>query len=110
MGLDAILEWREHRTALMNGRASKAAESPIVGPLSHERSLKAAVKYVLKRVGFSVSPSTIRVMLQDAGFPVKKYRNSYSCIYLTLRRLVAEGCVREVICEGQKEYEWIGPG
>ena len=110
IGIDVILEWREHRTALKNGRASTAEETPVIGPLSHERSLKAAVKYVLKKVGFSVSPSSIRSMLQDAGFPVTKYRNSRSCIHPTLRRLVAKGCVREVLCEGQKEYEWIGPG
>ena len=108
---DRILEWREHRNALMNGRASTAAESPTIGPLGNERSLMAAVKYVLKMMGCAVPAPLIREMLQELGFPVSKYKgNPLLSIHPTLRRLVAQGCIREVSCGGRKEYEWIGPG
>ena len=112
---DRILEWREHRNALTNERASKATESPIVGPLSHEQSLKAAVKYVLKTMGVAMSPPLIRAMLEEMGFSLARYQvNPLLSIHPTLKRLVAKGCIREVPCEvqtyGSKEYEWIGPG
>jgi len=115
MLFDRILEWREHRNALTNERASKAAESPIAGPLSHEQSLKAAVKYVLKMVDCAMSPPVIRAMLGGMGFPLAKYKgNHLPAIHSALRQLVAQGCIREVPCEGltggSKEYEWIGPG
>jgi hypothetical protein len=107
---DRILEWREHRIALLNGRTSTAAESPIIGPLSHEQSLKAAVKYVLKTVGYAMSPPLIKAILEVMGFPMTKYTvNPLLSIHPTLKRLVAHGCVREVVGEGRKEYEWIGP-
>jgi hypothetical protein len=115
MLFDRILEWREHRNALTNERASKATESPIVGPLSHEQSLKAAVKFVLKTMGLAMSPPLISAMLEEMGFPLARYKgNPLLSIHTTLKRLVAEGCIREVPCDGQirgsKEYEWIGPG
>lgn len=114
-GLYRILEWREYRNALTNERASKAAESPIAGPLSHEQSLKAAVKYVLKTMGVAMSPPLIRAMLEEMGFSLARYQvNPLLSIHPTLKRLVAKGCIREVPCEvqtyGSKEYEWIGPG
>ena len=115
MLFDRILEWREHRNALTNERASKATESPIVGPLSHEQSLKAAVKYVLKTMGLAMSPPLISAMLQEIEFPLARYKgNPLLSIHPTLKRLAAKGCIREVPCEGpthgSKEYEWIGPG
>jgi hypothetical protein len=115
MLFDRILEWREHRNALTNERASKATESPIVGPLSHEQSLKAAVKFVLKTMGLAMSPPLISAMLEEMGFPLARYKgNPLLSIHPTLKRLVAKGCIREVPCDGQirgsKEYEWIGPG
>jgi hypothetical protein len=111
---DRLLEWREHRNALMDERASKATKSPIVGPLSDERSLMAAVKYVLRLVGCAISAPFIREMLGELGFPLAKYKgNPLLSIHPTLKRLVAKGCIREVPYEGQthgwKEYEWIGP-
>jgi hypothetical protein len=113
--VDVILKWREDRYALLNGRASEAAESPVVGPLSHEQSLKAAVKYVLKTMGLAMSPPLISAMLQEMGFPLARYKgNPLLSIHPTLKRLAAKGCIREVPCEGptngSKEYEWIGPG
>jgi hypothetical protein len=110
MLFDRILKWREHRNALTNGRDSKAAESPVSGPLSHEPSLKAAVKYVLKVAGCRVSPSGVRIMLQGAGYPIEKYKgNPLLSICPTLNRLVVDGSVRQVCGDGRKEYEWIGP-
>ncbi len=109
--VDVILKWREDRYALLNGRASEAVESPVVGPLSHEQSLKAAVKYVLKMADCAVPPPVIRTMLQEMGFPLARYKgNALLWIHPTLKRLAAKGCIREVPCEGSKEYEWIGPG
>jgi hypothetical protein len=107
--VDVIVKWREHRNALTNGRASTAEESLIYGPLSHEQSLKAAVKYVLKAAGCPVEPTVIREMLREAGFPVTKYRKPAGMIHPTLRRFIAEGQVRQVASAGWKEYEWIGP-
>ena len=100
--VDRILEWREHRFALLNGRASTAAESPVIGPLSHERSLKAAVKYVLKTMGCAMSPLLIQAMLEEMGFPIRKYTvRPLLSIHPTLQRLVAKGCIRELATEGQ---------
>ncbi|MGO9323605.1 MAG: hypothetical protein ACLP07_03510 [Terracidiphilus sp.] len=115
MLFDRILEWREHRNALTNGRSSTAAESPVIGPLSHERSLKAAVKYVLKTMGCAMSPPLIQAMLEEMGFPMGKYTvRPLLSIHPTLKRLVADGCVRQVPGHGKsrvwKEYEWIDPG
>ena len=110
MLFDRILEWREHRIALQNERTSTAAGSPVDGPLSHEQSLRAAVKYVLKTMGCAMSAPFVRDMLQEMGFPVKKYKgNPLLSIHPTLQRLVARGDVRETVCGQWKEYEWIGP-
>lgn len=112
---DRILEWREYRYALLNERASKAEEAPIIGPLSHELSLKAAVKYVLMMAGCALSPPLIRAMLEELGFSLAKYKGDpLLSIHPTLKRLVDKGCIRVAPCDGEtpgsKEYEWIGPG
>jgi hypothetical protein len=114
MLFDRILEWREHQIALTNGRTSKAEESPVDGPLSHERSLKAAVKYVLKMAGCAIPAPFIREMLRELGFPLKEFKaEPLLSIHPTLKRLVSEGYVRQVSGHGNravwKEYEWIGP-
>ncbi|MGO9777921.1 MAG: hypothetical protein ACLQGT_05875 [Terracidiphilus sp.] len=115
MLFDRILEWREHRNALTNERASNAAKSPVVGPLSDERSLMAAVKYVLKMVNCAIPAPLIREMLRELGFPMKKYTvDPLLSIHPTLKRMVAGGLVRQTVGQGKrrywKEYEWIGPG
>lgn len=112
---DRILEWREHRIALLNERASTATQGPVSGPLSGERSLTAAVKYVLKMVGCAIPAPLIREMLRELGFPMAKYKvDPLLSIHPTLKRLVVGGFVRKTAGQGKrgcwKEYEWIGPG
>jgi hypothetical protein len=113
--VDTILKWREYQFALKNGRASTASESPESGPLSHEQSLTAAVKYVLKSMGFAMYAPQIRGMLRQMGYPVEKYKgNILLSINPTLRRLVAKGLVRKIRDEGRNclwtKYEWIDSG
>lgn len=111
---DRILKWREYQFALKNGRSSTGAESPTDGPLSHERSLTAAVKYVLKTMGCAMYAPFIREMLRQMGYPVEKYKGDILLsIHPTLQRLVAKGWVRRSRDEGRNclwnKYEWTGP-